>query len=71
MTHFRRTLKILRNKNNMPQREIAKLMGISQSAYSRLENNKVKAGLEQIEQLAKIFGVRPAYLVDPKSDDSE
>jgi len=62
-------IKKIRRENNMTQEEMAKLMEMSQSAYSRLEKGDVKITFEQISKVAEIYGVPPVHLVDPNASD--
>jgi len=61
-------LKKLRNDSNKSQDEIAELMGISQSAYLRLESDPSSATLAQIYQLAEIHGVSIGFLLEFDAD---
>lgn len=50
-------LKDLRFKKGLSQSEIAFELGISQKAYSKLENGSVKLNHEKIKKLCEIFDV--------------
>jgi len=63
-------LKKLRNERNMTQAELADLMGISKTAYWRIENNPEKAALARFIKLAKIYNIDLATLLDPKPGSS-
>jgi len=64
MKNLMNRLKKLRDDSDKSQDEMAELLGISQSAYSRLESNPGSATLKQIYQLAEIHGVSVGFLLD-------
>ncbi|CAM3505626.1 DNA-binding helix-turn-helix protein [Streptococcus pluranimalium] len=63
MSKFASRLKELRKKHGLTQKEIAKLIGISQSSYSNWENGNREPSLENVVRLAKLFGVTTDYLL--------
>ena len=58
-------IKILREKNELSQNELARLTGLNQSTISSLENNKIKLGVERAKILARVLKVHPAALAFP------
>jgi transcriptional regulator with XRE-family HTH domain len=52
----------------MKQEEVAQHMGISQAAYSKLENNQTELTVRHVKMLSKIFGVN---VYDFLEDDFE
>lgn len=68
MNDITKTLKDLRNQNNISQADLAKRMGMSQSAYSKLENNPDNVTLGQYKQLAKIHRVELGLLLGIDDD---
>lgn len=48
-------LKTLREKANIPQREVACALGIDTTTYCKIENGKYPANKEQVEKLPEIF----------------
>lgn len=50
-------IKKLRNMRNLKQEAVAKEMGISQAAYSKIENNVTELTVRHCRILSKIFGV--------------
>lgn len=60
-------LKILREFRNLTQADVAAELNISPTAYSRLELNQTKLGIDQAQILADIFQVS---LPDLISNDS-
>lgn len=58
-------LKILREKNELSQNELAKITGINQSTISSIENGRVNIGVERAKTFAKALHVHPAVLVFP------
>ena len=65
------TIRELRSKSNKSQSEIATLMGMSQSAYSRLENDPSKATLEQLVQLAEVYDIELSFLLGADASERE
>ncbi len=53
----------VREIKNLGQQYVADQLGISQSAYSELENGKVKISNEKIEIIAKILDVSKDVMV--------
>lgn len=48
-------LRILRNKSNLSQKELAKLLGISQQAYSLIENGTCDPSMTTAKKIAVFF----------------
>ena len=55
-------LKELRLANGLSQTEIAFELGISQKAYSKIENGYVKLTHEKIKKLSEFYKVTPDFL---------
>lgn len=55
-------LKELRQKKGLTQENIAYELGISQKAYSKIENNKVCLSNEKMMKIAEILKVSPNML---------
>lgn len=53
----------LRAEKGLSQREIAKVMNISQGTYNNWENEKTQPCIEQLIALSTFFGVSVDYLV--------
>ena len=62
-------LKILREKNELSQNQLAEITGINQSTLSSLENGRVNLGVERAKVLAKALHIHPAVLVFPDWED--
>lgn len=50
-------IKFNREKLNLSQKEIALKLGITQSAYSKMEYNEARISLDKIKLIAKAIGV--------------
>jgi transcriptional regulator with XRE-family HTH domain len=50
-------IKQLREQKMLKQETVAKAMGISQAAYSKIENNITELTVKHCRTLSKIFGV--------------
>jgi transcriptional regulator with XRE-family HTH domain len=59
-------LRLLREFRNYSQEYIAEKLGITQNAYSRIENNQTKLTTERLEKLAIILNVPPQELLSDK-----
>ncbi|OYQ44285.1 hypothetical protein CHU92_02625 [Flavobacterium cyanobacteriorum] len=57
MTGLGKKLRALRAEKGYTQEKIAHLLGITQAAYSKLENNKGKIDLELLEKLISVFKI--------------
>ena len=55
-------LKKVRLKRNMSQEQFSKLIGTSQSYYSRLENGRVKPGFLLINRIAEALNVDVSFI---------
>jgi len=56
-------LKILRKQANKTQRDMAKLLNISQNAYCKYEMGTTEPNIQTLNQLANIFNVKIDYLI--------
>jgi len=61
-------LRIVREKNELTQNELADLSGVAQATISSLENNRISLGVERAKLLAKVLNIHPAVLVFPDWD---
>ncbi len=61
-------VRILREKNEMTQSELAERTGLTQSTISNLENGRTQAGAERAKALARALRVHPAVLLLPGWD---
>jgi transcriptional regulator with XRE-family HTH domain len=53
-------LRFLRKKSDKTQQDLANHLGLSQQAYSKLENGETSFSDETIDKLANFFGITPA-----------
>ncbi|MCO5259481.1 MAG: helix-turn-helix domain-containing protein [Crocinitomicaceae bacterium] len=53
-------LRFLRKQSDKKQSEIAHYLGLSQQAYSKLENGETGFSDETIEKISHFFGISPA-----------
>jgi transcriptional regulator with XRE-family HTH domain len=58
-------LRILREKNNLTQSELADLASLTQATISSLEGNRIRLGVERSKTLARVLHVHPAVLLFP------
>lgn len=59
-------LRLFREFRNYSQEYIAEKLGITQTAYSRIENNQTKITAERLSQLADILNVPISELLSDK-----
>ncbi|HWK07780.1 MAG TPA: helix-turn-helix domain-containing protein [Puia sp.] len=59
-------LRVLREFRNYSQEYIAEKLGITQNAYSRIENNQTKITAERLGRLAGILNIPPMELLSDK-----
>jgi transcriptional regulator with XRE-family HTH domain len=61
-------IRILREKNELTQSELAERTGLTQSTISNLENGRTQLGAERAKALARALRVHPAVLLFPGWD---
>ena len=57
-------LKKIRIQNNLNQREMAKLLNISQVTYCGYENDKYQPSFSTLKSISKMFNVSIDYLIE-------
>jgi len=58
-------VKILREKNELSQNDLAELTGLTQSTISSIENDRISLGIERAKTLAIALNVHPAVIAFP------
>ena len=58
----------LRSGEGLSQRDIAKIMNVSQGTYNNWENEKTQPSIEQLISLAEYFSVSVDYLIGHSED---
>ncbi len=64
-------LRILREKNELTQLELATRAKLTQSTISSIENERIHLGVERAKALARALHVHPAALLFPSWDVDE
>ncbi len=64
-------VRILREKNEFSQSELAERTSLTQSTISNIENARTQLGAERAKTLARALRVHPAVLLFPGWDVSE
>lgn len=59
------SVRIIRELQELSQRQLAELTGIPQATISAIENGRVNLGVERAKVLARALGCHPAILVFP------
>ncbi|MFU8878029.1 MAG: helix-turn-helix domain-containing protein [Wenzhouxiangellaceae bacterium] len=65
------SVRIVRELQELSQRELSDLTGIPQATISAIENDRVKLGAERAKVLAQALKCHPAVLVFPGWDVEE
>lgn len=60
-------LKELRVKHNLTQREVAEVLHIKNSTYSKYENGKLVLSFSKLITLAKFYNVSADYILNFKN----
>jgi transcriptional regulator with XRE-family HTH domain len=63
MENFGQRLKDLRTEKNLSMKQLGNIIGVSDMAIHRWENNKADVLSESVIKLAKFFGVTTDYLL--------
>jgi transcriptional regulator with XRE-family HTH domain len=56
-------IKTLREIRNLTQSHLAKELGLTQSAYSKIELGEVEISFSKLETVAKVLGMKPEEIV--------
>lgn len=64
MKHIGTTLKTLRKEKGMTQRQIAELVNMHRSNYSKVESGERELSLEAISKIAQYFGLTVDELIN-------
>jgi transcriptional regulator with XRE-family HTH domain len=64
-------VRLLRQKNELTQADLAARSGLTQSTISSIENGRAQLGVERAKSLARALHVHPAALVFPGWDVDE
>ncbi|HBN12379.1 MAG TPA: hypothetical protein DD415_02050 [Clostridiales bacterium] len=67
---FGNKIKILREESDLTQIQVADLIPMNQSNYSKIERDQQEPDLHQLKRIAEIFGVSADYLLGIKNDET-
>ncbi len=59
-----KNLRILREKTNISQRQLAEAIGVSQQSINKYENHNIEPDIGTLIRIADYFGTTVDYLVD-------
>lgn len=62
--YFHKNLRFLRKSKGLNQQDIADKVNINKNTISDYENQKISPGLNNLKEIAKLFGVRPGDMID-------
>lgn len=68
---LRENLIKLRKSRCLTQKEISKIIGISQQAYSMIELNQINPSWEVAQRLEKFFGIPAGELLAESGEDAK
>ena len=57
-------IKIMRDMNHWTQEDVAEKLGMSTTGYAKIERGQTKVSVEKLKQIAKIFNINIAQLLD-------
>ena len=63
-------IRLLRSEKNLTQENVANDLGISTTAYSKIERGKTNISILRLEQIAGILGVDMLKITHPDMDSS-
>ena len=63
-------IKNLREEMDLTQTQIAQLIPMNQSNYSKIERDQQEPDLKQLKRIAEILGVSADYLLGIKNDET-
>ena len=63
MVSFIERIKELRDEKKVTQKEVAKFLGIIESAYANYEQGRTEPNLNTLIKLSQFFGVTTDYLL--------
>lgn len=64
-----RRFRAARQQQNLKQKDIAELLGVSVKTYSNMERGAQELSLYRIIQLCLLLRLKPGYVLDDCSDD--
>lgn len=67
---FGSRIKALREEEDMTQTQVAELIPMNQSNYSKIERDQQEPDLMQLKRIAEIFGVSADYLLGITTDEA-
>ncbi len=66
--NFGERLKILREKNELTQTEVAEYLHTSQSYYAQYENDRRPIPFDRVVELSRLYGVSLDYIAGSTDD---
>ena len=57
-------IKIMRDMNHWTQEDVAEKLGMSTTGYAKIERGQTKVSVEKLKQIAQIFNINIAQLLD-------
>jgi len=66
MDHIGENIRKIRLLLDIKQAVMAKMLNISVNSYGKIERNEVELKLERLTQIAEIFEIEPAHIINFK-----
>lgn len=64
-------IKTLRKEKHLSQQQFAEILGLEQSAYSKIESGKTHLSLNTFLRICEILGVKPDDILPISKDNSK
>ncbi|MGM0111062.1 helix-turn-helix domain-containing protein [Enterococcus sp. DIV0187] len=71
MDHLGNMIKQLRKENGLTQKELAKMVHVSQQAIARYESQKAEPTFDVLVDISEAFGVPIHYFLDMDASEAE
>ena len=70
MDHVGKNIKILRKQKGWTQRRVAEQLDVSVPAFSKMETGMTDLNISRLNQIAKLFGIKPTELLADGMEDT-
>ena len=64
-------IKDLRESKGLSAKELAEILDINQSTYSKLENDKKSIAVSELKKLTEFFGVTADYIIGTSKPEED
>lgn len=67
--NYRDRLRLLREENNLTQKQVGELIQKSQQGYSHIENGKAELTISDLKKLCSYYNVSSDYVIGLSKDN--